>query len=111
MNQQTANASFLAWFAITTGLLLLPIYLPTPGGWTQLDKLAHFLLFFSGGWLIFPSKFRPLLPAMICWAILAEYLQRFVGTRTFSYADMGWNLTGLLSGVLAAIIHYRISKR
>jgi VanZ family protein len=110
MTQQTANPGFVIWFVVTALLLLLPVYLPVPAGWRHLDKLAHFILFFSGGWLIFPSKFRPLVPAMICWAILVEYLQRFSGARVFSYGDIAWNLIGLGSGILVAVILSRATK-
>lgn len=111
MKQQTANTGIVVWFGITAGLMLLPVYLPVPTGWLHLDKLAHFILFFSGGCLIFPSKFRPLIPAMICWAILVEYLQRFSGTRVFSLADMAWNLIGLGGGILAAIMYSRVKRK
>lgn len=111
MTQQTANTGFLVWFVSTICLLLLPVYLPLPYDLSHMDKLAHFILFFSGGWLIYPSKFRPLIPAMICWSILVEYLQRFSGARVFSYSDMGWNLIGLGGGILVAIIHARVVKK
>lgn len=83
-------------------LLLLNVA-PVPSSPVQNgDKMGHLLEFFLLGLLGWPPLWSYLLP----FPVLLEFLQLLVPPwRTFSLADMGANLIGLVAGLLLGWWH------
>jgi VanZ family protein len=84
--------------------------------YSWLDKVSHFLLFFSLTSSIFLSiniRKLPLLGMMSVFAILAELMQTF-GVRTVSAFDMMANISGVLVVFIMIILplnHYIEQKK
>lgn len=109
MSQQKSNklrwswlAVGLVWVAAVFYLSLTP-YPPQPVTFWQADKLEHALAY---GLLMlwFCQIYRQRRPRMllalllVAMGIAIEYLQGETGYRTFEYADMLANATGVLVG-------------
>lgn len=97
---------FLAW----SGLIVLVMLIPLPGLdliWIgQLDALVHFSLFLILGGLLHRTAGEELdlsgpLVVISCLLLVGpETLQHYVPTRSFSWLDLFFNLSGLVNGFL-----------
>ncbi len=101
----------LALAAIVTLVLLMPAPHPPQPSINQIDKLAHFLLFFG---LVLPAlSVRPRLwiwvvPLAAGFGALLEFIQPHFG-RGFEWGDMLANAVGAICAVPAGFwLHRRI---
>lgn len=108
----------LLLFGCCSALLAYGLFRPQspPDLFTQSDKWLHLLAFmaFAGcARLAFPSVSAYLFwPLLLCSAPLLEYLQHLLQpVRTFSLADAGANLLGVLLAALAWALMQRVLLR
>ena len=99
---------------LTLGFLLIGLiwYLsltpdPPDTGIEQGDKLGHFLAYgLLMGWFSQIYQRRRarlgLMLAFIAMGVLLEFIQGMLGYRSYSYADMAANTTGVVLGLLLA---------
>lgn len=104
MNRLRWTWLFLGWVWVASifYLSLMP-HPPQPASFWNADKLEHALaycllmLWFSQVYR--PRRVRMLLAlSLVVMGVLIEYLQRETGYRTFDYADMFANTTGVVLG-------------
>jgi len=90
------------WVGVVLYLSLMP-HPPAPLSFSEADKLEHALayamlmLWFCQAYIEIGARIR-LFFLLVAMGVAIEFLQRMTGYRTFEYADMLADLTGVLLG-------------